>query len=114
MIKRRTALSVVVILGLAPLCAAAEGFLTGDTFVNAGSPTNNFGSQPTMTVAAGSTALVQFSLASLPGGLNAGAITKAVLLLYVNRVGAAGAIQVSSLNGGFNELSATYAAPPTI
>ena len=40
MIKRRSALSAVVVLGLAPLCAAAEGSLTGDTFVNAASPTN--------------------------------------------------------------------------
>jgi hypothetical protein len=93
---------------------AAQGTLTGDTFLNPASPSGIFGSLPTMTAGGGSTAVVQFSLAPLPPGLNAGSISKATLVLYVNRVGVAGALQVASINGSFNELATSFAAPPPI
>lgn len=114
MIFSRFSLTVFTLCCVTAIPLAAQGTLSGDTFLNPANPAASFGTQPNMTAGGGSTAVVQFSLAPLPPGLNAGSISKATLVLYVNRVTVPGALQVSSINGGFNEIGTSFAAPPPI
>jgi hypothetical protein len=98
-----------------PMAAFAAGpTLTGDTFVSSGNPAGNFGSQATLTVGAGATSFVEFSLAGLPAGLSPAAISKANLILYANRVTVAGAVSVAQVNGPLSESTATFNTAPPI
>lgn len=59
--------------------------------------TTNYGSATTINVAGGNTvkALVQFDLSTLPAGTGAGNVAKATLALFVNKVVAAGTVNIS-------------------
>jgi hypothetical protein len=101
-------------IGAVVLFQAAAGAqtapLTGDAFIQPGVATN-YGATPTVNVggALGLQGLVQFDLTLLPPGTTAASVSNAYLRLFVNKVGAAGAIFVnvatsswaeSTVNGG--------------
>ena len=72
---------------LAPLSAwSADAILTGDTYVSSSSPSSAYGTLPFLNVGNGSSALVQFDLSPLPAGTTSANITKANLILYVERL----------------------------
>jgi hypothetical protein len=50
---------------------------------------------------------VQFDLTALPGGTTASGIGKATLLLFVNKLGEAGAINIAEANGAWTETAVT-------
>jgi hypothetical protein len=107
--------SARIALLVMPMAAFAAGpTLTGDTFVSSGNPAGNFGSQATLTVGAGATSFVEFSLAGLPAGLSPAAISKANLILYANRVTVAGAVSLAQVNGPLSESTATFNTAPPI
>jgi hypothetical protein len=87
----------------------ADALLTGDTFISTAAAASNFGTNANLAVGNGSTGLVQFSLATLPSGLQASNISKASLRVYVNRVTAAGNLNVALLSSSFTESTATQA-----
>jgi hypothetical protein len=82
--------------------------LTQDSWVIPGNPANA-GNTTTLSVggANGASALLQFDLTVLPAGTTAGNVSKAVLTLFVNKVNAAGTVNISVANGGWTELGVT-------
>src|SRR6476469_932669 len=100
---------------LAPLSAwSADAILTGDTYVSSSSPSSAYGTLPFLNVGNGSSALVQFDLSSLPSGTTSASVTKANLILYVERLPASGALDLSSATSGWAELTTTFNTSPSL
>jgi hypothetical protein len=78
--------------------------LTQDSFIVPGIAVN-YGAASALQVGGpyASQALVQFDLTQLPAGTTAGAIAKATLTLFVDKLTAAGTINVSVANGPWTE-----------
>ena len=74
----------------------------------------NFGTATTLNVggAANSQALAQFDLGSLPSGVTASQVAKATFALFVNKLAAAGTINISVANGPWSELTVSGTAGP--
>lgn len=88
--------------------------LAADTHVSASLPANNFSALPTLNVGGGSTALLRFDLASLPPASTAAKVIKASLVLYVNRIGVAGAIDVTPAFSNWAEAAVTANTAPVL
>jgi hypothetical protein len=94
---------------LLPVAAFAQTVpLTQDSWVIPGTSAN-FGNTTTLSVggANSTSALVQFDLTALPAGTTANNVSKAVLTLFVNKVNAAGTVNISVANGTWTELGVT-------
>ena len=122
-VSRRTVPLCFVSSLLAPflllLCAsgtasATEATLTGDTFVSALRPANNFGGLSNLYVGNGNTALLQFDLSTLPAGITASQIAGATLRVYVNRVFAPGTLSLLPATSGWSESGVTASTAPTL
>jgi hypothetical protein len=76
----------------------------GDTFVAAGN-LNNFSTSPTINVggAGAYQGLIQFDTTALPAGITGASVAKASLLIFVNKVGTAGAVDINAANGQWTE-----------
>ena len=87
--------------------------LTQDSFMNPGVGTN-FGTATTLNVggAANSQALAQFDLSALPSGVTASQVAKATFFLFVNKLSAAGTINISVANGSWSELTVSGTTGP--
>ncbi|HXJ44100.1 MAG TPA: DNRLRE domain-containing protein [Bryobacteraceae bacterium] len=79
--------------------------ITGDAHVNTAFPALNFGSSVYLAAGGTSTAYLQFDLSTLPAGTNFANVAKVNLILFVNRIGTAGTLQVAEAAGGWNESS---------
>ncbi|MBS1826472.1 MAG: hypothetical protein JST93_14235 [Acidobacteria bacterium] len=79
--------------------------------VHVGPSTPQAGSLPNLLVGGGNKALLRFDMGVLPAGLRPEQVVKATLVFHVNRIVAAGPIQVSTLYGPFDEMTATGVAP---
>ena len=99
---------------LASTAWAADGVLTRDAYISTANPTSNFGALPSMNVGGGATALLEFSLATLPSGISAGQIQSATLVLFVNRTVTGGNAAISSVTPGWSETGVTNASQPAI
>lgn len=100
-------------LATAPLPAwALDAPLAADAHVSASSPANNFGALPNLNVGGGATALLRFDLSALPAGTTAAKLVKANLLLYVNRVGSPGAIELQAVNSTWSESAVSASTQP--
>ena len=95
-----------------PAVQALDLPLAGDTTLNANLPNASFGAVPNLSIGAGSAALLRFDLGSLPSGTTAAQVSKATLVLYVNRVGSAGAVEVQTVLGTWSEATTTSATAP--
>jgi hypothetical protein len=107
------AASVLAVL-LAGPAHATEVALTNDAHVNSTRVTTNFGTLANLYIGAGNTALLQFDLSTLPAGITASQVSRAILTVYVNRVNAGGAVTVSPVTSPWNELAVTFATIPAI
>jgi hypothetical protein len=89
--------------------------LTQDSYVNPGNATN-YGSATTMNVGGpnGAQALAQFDLTALPSGTTSAQIAKATLTLFLNKVGAAGTVNISVANGFWTETGVNGTNAPTV
>jgi Collagen triple helix repeat (20 copies) len=87
--------------------------LTQDAYTVQGSPIN-FGTAATVNVGGpnDSQGLVQFDLSTLPPGTASGNVSRATLVLFVNKLGAAGNVNVSEANGSWTELGVTASNAP--
>ncbi|WIT11735.1 DNRLRE domain-containing protein [Paucibacter sediminis] len=112
MIRSRRDLTALLGLLAAGSAMALDLPLQADAHINASMPSANFGALGTLNVGNGANALLRFDLATLPAGTTAAKLVKANLILYVNRVGAPGAIEVLGLNGAWAEGSVTAANQP--
>ena len=99
----------VALCGLAimPVAAMAQNVpLVQDSYVIPGNAAN-FGSASTMNVGGpnAALALAQFDLTALPSGTTSNNIAKATLTLFLNKLGAAGTVNISAANGSWTEIS---------
>lgn len=95
-------------LAILPMAAIAQTVpLTQDSYV-ATNPASavNYGTASTINVGGpgGDEGVVQFDLTTLPPGTTAANVINATLTLFVNKLGTAGAINISVANGGWTEL----------
>jgi hypothetical protein len=100
----------------ATLSASAQSlFPAADTFLSPGNATN-FGTSPLINVggAAAYQGLIQFDLAGLPVGTTSASISKASIVFFVNKVGAAGAVDVNAASGGWNEAGVNGSNAPLL
>jgi hypothetical protein len=93
---------------------ALDAPLAADTHLNTVLPGNNFGGVATLNAGGGATALLRFDLSSLPPGVTADKLVKANLLLFVNRIGAAGQIEAQPVYSAWTEASVTAATAPAL
>ncbi|MBY0502935.1 MAG: DNRLRE domain-containing protein [Bryobacteraceae bacterium] len=107
LLRRATPALPLMLFALSYPALAADALLTSDTFITTTNAAGNFGTNVNLAAGSGATALTQFSLSTLPAGLQASNVSKASLLLYVNRVTVAGNVSVALLNSTFGELTAT-------
>lgn len=106
-----TALVLAATLASAP-ARALDAPLAADSHVSASLPANNFGALPTLNVGGGSAALLRFDLATLPAATTAAKLVRATLVLYVNRVGVAGAVDLLPVNSAWTEAGVSAATMP--
>jgi hypothetical protein len=100
-------------LALSPLAAhALDVPLAADTHVSTSLAAANFGSLATVNVGSGATGLLRFDLGALPAAVTAAKVVKANLVLYVNRVGTPGAVEVQTLFSPWSESTVTAATAP--
>jgi hypothetical protein len=112
-IGRLVAVSVSAFL----TCSAAHAtdvILTGDAHVSMTRSTTNLGTLANLYVGNGNTALLQFDLSALPAGLTASQVSHASLTVFVNRVNAGGAVNLSPVTSAWSESAVTYATIPAI
>jgi hypothetical protein len=96
---------------LMPVAKAADGTLVADTYVSAGSPATNFGSDPTLIIAPGNAGLVLFDLSSIPGGTN---VSKAYLRVFVDKVTVSGTLNYAALTSPWTETGVTNNNRPSV
>jgi hypothetical protein len=94
--------------------AWAQGVLTGHTYITTTNAAANYGTAVSMNVVGGATALVEFSLGTLPAGLTPSQIQTASLIVFVNRTTAAGNVALYSVVPGWSETGVTQTAPPSL
>ena len=98
-------------IAILPVAAIAQTVpLAQDSYVVTSPATsNNYGAAATINASGpnGDRALVQFDLTTLPAGTTADNIARATLTLFVNKLGAAGTINISVANGPWTELGVT-------
>lgn len=103
---------------LAVLCAcgatamAADMPVAADAYVTTVAPSVNYGATATLNVGAGASALLRFDLTSLPERTAPSNLLKANLVLFVNRVGIPGAVEVQTLGSAWAESAVTAATVP--
>lgn len=103
--------NLILLALLIPFSAwSAEGILSADTFTTSSNAAANFGANPQLAVGNGATSLIQFSLTSLPPGLQSSSIARATLIVYINRVTTAGSISFAGLTGPFIESTVTHSS----
>ena len=85
---------------LAPLAMFAQTLAPSqDAYVVPGAGAN-YGSGASINVgSSGSQGLIQFDLTALPAGVTASQVQKAILTVFVNKVGAAGTLNFYEANG---------------
>jgi hypothetical protein len=92
---------------------AAQVTLTGDASVSSTRTATNFGTLANLYVGNGNSAFLQFDLSQLPAGITAGQISMATLTLFINRVNAAGTINVAPVTSAWSESTITYSTAPS-
>lgn len=108
-------LVVSLCIGLvASLAHATQAPITGDASVDSSRPTASLGSLSNLYVGNGNTALIAFSLVSLPPGTTAAQVENATLFVFVNRVNTAGTITVEPVTSNWTESGVTYNSIPSL
>jgi hypothetical protein len=105
---------VVLLVAASGQARAVEATLVADTHVNQALPGVNSGTISNLNVGGGYTALLQFDLGTLPAGMTASQVSRAVLRLYCNRMDTAGLVNIQALGGAWGEYSVTYATLPSL
>ena len=99
---------------LPELALAVEALLVGDAHVTNKQPTDNFGALPNLNVGPSAKAFLQFDFSTLPAGTTGDKVAKATLLLWVNRIGMSGAIDIQAVTSPWSESTVTFNTQPTV
>jgi hypothetical protein len=91
---------------------ALDAILKGDASVNAAHASSNYGALSNLYVGNGNTTFLQFDLTTLPAGTLSPQVSHATLIVFVNRVNAAGSVSVAPVTASWGEYSVTAAAAP--
>jgi Bacterial Ig-like domain (group 2) len=93
--------------------AGAQVILTDDSFTSSLTPKTNYGTSIAVAVCSGSNTYLKFGFGNLPSGINGNNISGANVVLYVDAVLTAGAVDVYAVNGSWSEGSLNFNnAPP--
>lgn len=93
---------------------AVDATLAADAHVSTALPAANFGALTSLNVGGGATSLLRFDLSTLPAGTTAAKVVKANLILYVNRVGVAGSVELQAVNSAWSESGVTLGTLPAL
>lgn len=93
---------------------ALEAPLAADSYISITQPTVNFGTLPTLNVGGGAAALLRFDLGTLPPATTAAKLVKANLVIYVNRVGTPGAVDINPVNSAWAEAGLSFNTSPRL
>ena len=86
-----------------------------DAYVNAASPSSNFGNAATLNLSSASqTSYIRFDLTAVPSGYTGSQVAKATLKLFVNAVATAGNFNINLVAGSWTERTITYDLQPAI
>jgi hypothetical protein len=86
-----------------------------DAYVNAATPTTNFGLAGTLNLSSGSqTSYIRFDLTAVPSGYAGAQVAKATLKLFVNSVATAGNFNIDVVAGSWTEKTITYSLQPAL
>ena len=99
----RRACALLALAAAATSAQALDAPLAADAHVSSLQPGLNFGALPTLNVGGGSSALLRFNLATLPPAVTPAKLVKANLLLWVNRVGTPGAVELQTVMSAWSE-----------
>jgi hypothetical protein len=91
---------------------ALDAILSGDASVNAAHGSLNYGALSNLYVGNGNTTFLQFDLTALPAGTLSSQVSHATLIVFVNRVNAAGSVTVAPVTASWGEYSVTSATAP--
>lgn len=105
---------LAVLCALSAAAGAANAPLAADAYVSTAANAANYGAATTLNVGGGATTLLRFGLASLPAGTTPSQLARATIVLYVNRVGAPGAVDLYPLGAGWAEGQVSAASMPAI
>jgi collagen type I alpha len=110
-LKRSLAVVVVgtIAAGLPGLAHATQGTLTDDAYTITGSA-GKFGTKKFLMVSSTAQSFVKFDLSNIPGGTVSGA----TLTLYVNKVQAAGTLDIYPITSAWAEGTITDSSAPTV
>jgi hypothetical protein len=88
---------------------------TDDAYVNAASPSSNYGNAATLNLSSASqTSYIRFDLTAVPSGYTGSQVAKATLKLFVNSVSAAGNFNINLVAGSWTEKTITYDLQPAM
>jgi hypothetical protein len=94
--------------------ASAQAVLTGNSFTSSATPKTNYSNSIALVVCSGSNTYLQFSFAGLPSTVNGTNISAANLVVYVDAVVAAGAVDVYAVSGSWSASTITYNNAPAL
>lgn len=111
--SRRNSIAVLFLGFVLSHALAAQSLSpSDDAHVNSAFAAVNFGNSPFLEIGPTEQALIKFDLGSLPAGTGAAASSRINLVLWVNRIGTAGSIQISEAGGSWTEAAVTYNSKP--
>lgn len=100
---------------LLPLSAVAvEAVLTDDVHLSVVSPNHNLGTLANLRVSAKHRVLLQFDLGNLPSNTLSEQISKATLLVWVNKVSVPGMLEIAQVTSAWTEMAVTHNTVPSI
>lgn len=109
---RVRSLTLAVLCTLGSSAFAADIPLNADAYVSTAAPTANYGAASTLNVAPNASALLRFDLSALPNATLPSHVLKATLVLYVNRIGSAGTVDVQTVGSAWGESTVTANTAP--
>ena len=111
---KKLLLAIIALLTTA-LGWAQQGVLVGDTVINSGAPTTNYGSSMALTIGGTDSTLLIFDpIGVLPAGTTAAQVLKARLIVFPHTVTTAGQIGAYQVTSMWQEPTVTYATRPSM
>jgi hypothetical protein len=107
--------AILIVCGILAFChglVAQTLSPSDDAEVNTAFPSTNFGSLPYLEAGGPSQSFIRFDLSALPVSITAATVSKVNLVLFVNRLGTGGSIQVSQVMGPWTEGTITSSTAP--
>ena len=104
----------LALVGASASALALDAPLSADAHISSQQPGLNFGALPTLNVGGGATALMQFDLSTLPPAVTSAKLVKASLLLWVNRVGTPGTLELQTVLSAWSEAAVSASTAPVL